>query len=140
VANSSVEKQRLVPFTQFSKDLAAGALPDFSFVAPNILHDAHNGTLAEADTWLKSNIAPLISNAAFQKDGILIIIFDESLDSDTAHGGGHVAAVVIGPKVKRGYRATTLFQHQSTLKTALNALGVNPDLGSAATAPAFTVF
>ena len=53
VANSSVERQRLVPFTQFSKDLASGSLPTFSFIAPNILHDAHSGSLAAADVMVE---------------------------------------------------------------------------------------
>ena len=85
VANSS-EKYNLVPFTQFSKDLANNNLPNFSFIVPNLMNDAHDGTLSAADGWLRTNIAPLISSATFQKDGILIIVFDESLDTDTAHG------------------------------------------------------
>ncbi len=140
VANSSVQKQHLVPFTQFSKDLASGALPTFSFIAPNIIHDAHSGSLQAADAWLKTNIAPLLNNAEFKKDGILIIVFDESYDSDKAHGGGHVAAIVVGPGVKRGYRSTMFFQHQSTLKTVLNAVKATPDPGSAPSAPDFDVF
>jgi phospholipase C len=140
VVNSSVERQRLVPFTQFSKDLANGALPNFSFIVPNSIHDAHSASLSAADSWLKSNIAALLSNAEFQKDGILIIVFDESFDSDTAHGGGHVAAIVVGPHVLKGYRSTLLFQHQSTLRTVLDAVGGNPDPGAAINAPAFNVF
>jgi hypothetical protein len=140
VANSSVQKQNLVPFTQFSKDLASGSLPTFSFVVPNVIHDGHSASLQAADAWLKSNIGPLLSNAQFKKDGILIIVFDESFDTDKAHGGGHVAAVVVGPGAKRGFRSTTLFQHQSTLKTVLNALQANPSPGAAPSAPAFDVF
>lgn len=140
VANSSVERQRLVPFTQFSKDLAAGTLPTVSFVVPNIVHDAHSGTLQAADAWLKQNVAPLLNNAGFKQDGILIIVFDEAATSDTTHGGGHVAAVVVGPHVKRGYRSTTFLQHQSTLKTIINAVGGNPDPGAALTAPDLNVF
>jgi acid phosphatase len=137
VANSS-EKNNLVPFTQFSKDLANGTLPQFSFIVPNLNDDAHDGTLTQADNWLKTNIAPLISSATFQKDGILIIVFDESVDSDTAHGGGHVAAVVIGPKVRGGSKPTTLYQHQSTLKTLLEALGVKTFPGAAGSAQPIT--
>ena len=140
VVDSSVERQRLVPFTQFSKDLANGALPNFSFIVPNSIHDAHSASLSAADSWLKSNIAALLSNAEFQKDGILIIVFDESYDTDTAHGGGHVAAIVVGPHVLKGYRSTLLFQHQSTLRTVLDAVGGNPDPGAAISAPAFNVF
>jgi phosphatidylinositol-3-phosphatase len=137
VANSS-EKNNLVPFTQFSKDRINGTLPNFSFIVPNLNNDAHNGTLAQADNWLKTNIAPLISSATFQKDGILIIVFDESVDSDTAHGGGHVAAVIIGPKVKGGSKPTTLYQHQNTLKTLMQALGLKTFPGAAGSAQAIT--
>jgi phosphatidylinositol-3-phosphatase len=140
VANSSVERQRLVPFTRFSGDLVNGTLPAFSFVAPNLLHDAHDGTLAAADAWLKQYIGPLLSNPQFKTNGILIVVFDESYGTDTAHGGGHVAAIVVGPKVKRGYRSTEFFQHQSTLKTILDALGANTVLGNAAGAAPFNVF
>lgn len=137
VANSS-EKNNLVPFTQFAKDLANNGLPQFSFIVPNLLHDAHDGTLQQADSWLQSNIAPLISSSTFQKDGLLIIIFDESTDSDTAHGGGHVAAVIVGPKVKHGYKSTKLYQHQNTLKTLMEALGVKTYPGAAGSAAPMT--
>ncbi len=137
VANSSA-KSNLVPFTQFSKDLANHVLPEFSLIVPNPLHDAHDGTLQQADAWLKNNIAPLISSATFQRDGLLIIVFDESFESDTAHGGGHIAAVVIGPKVKHGYKSTVLYQHQNVLKTLMQALGVKTYPGAAANAAPMT--
>jgi len=88
VANSS-EKYNLVTFSVFSGDLANHRLPNFSFLVPNLLDDAHDGTLSTADAWLKKHIAPLIASAVFQKDGILIIVFDESFAADAQHGGGH---------------------------------------------------
>jgi acid phosphatase len=137
VSNSS-EKNNLVPFTQFSKDRINGTLPNFSFIVPNLNDDAHDGTLTQADNWLKSNIAPLLSSATFQKDGILIIVFDESVDSDIAHGGGHVATVVIGPKVKPGSKTANLYQHQNTLKTLMEALGVKTYPGAAGSTQSIT--
>ena len=132
VLNSSVEKLNLVPFTQFANDLNNNALPDLSYIVPNVNDDAHNGTLAQADNWLKANIAPLLSNAQFQKDGILIIVFDESVDTDTAHGGGHIAALMVGPGVKKGFKSGTLYQHQNLLRTIMDALGMNSYPGAAA--------
>ena len=134
VVNSS-EKYNLVQFTQFATDLANNQLPNFSFIVPNLLDDAHNGTLGQADAWLSQHIAPLLTNATFQRDGVLIIVFDESTTSDTQGGGGHVAAVVIGPRVKSGYRSTATYQHQSTLKSLLQALGVTSFPGAAQSAP-----
>jgi hypothetical protein len=130
VANSS-EKYNLIPFTKFNSDLANHALPHFSFIVPNLLHDAHDGSLSTADAWLKANIAPLIASSSFQKDGILIIVFDESVNTDKTHGGGHVATLVIGPKVLRGHKSGTLYQHQNTLKTLMKALGLSSFPGAA---------
>lgn len=138
VVNSSVQKMNLVPFTQFATDLNANQLPDFSFVIPNLDNDAHNGTLAQADTWLNTNIAPLIANAQFQQNGLLIIVFDEGDASDGAHGGGHIAMVAIGPAVKHGFQSTTLYQHENLLKTVANYLGIDANIGNAAGAAAMS--
>jgi phosphatidylinositol-3-phosphatase len=146
VVNSSVQRLNLVPFSQLATDLANNQLPNYSFIVPNQNHNAHDcptgptgctnaQKLATADAWLQNNITPLLNSTAFQQDGILIIVFDESFSTDTANGGGHVAAVVIGPKVKAGFKSTHFYQHQSVLRTMLDALGIHTYPGSAATAP-----
>ena len=135
VVNSSTQVQNLVPFSQFSSDVSNGSLPNFSFVLPDLLDDAHDGPLSVADVWLAKNIDPLISSPVFQKDGLLIIVFDEADGSDTTHGGGHVAAVIVSPKAKAGYQSSTLYQHQSTLRLILGGLGVSGYPGASAQAP-----
>ena len=129
------QADNIVPFSQFSADLAGNTLPDFSFIVPNVLNDAHDGTLATADQWLRANIDPLVKSSAFQSGGVLIIVFDESLTTDLSHIGGHVPFVIVGPKVKSGYRSTNFYQHQSTLRLVLSTLGVNSFPGAAAAAP-----
>jgi acid phosphatase len=121
VKNSQVERGNLVPFTYFAGDLNNNRLPDISFVIPNRNDDAHDGTLQQADTWLRNNVAPLLSNPQFQQDGILILVFDEAESTDHNHGGGHVAAVVVGPQVIRGGRSSVFHQHQSLLRTLCSA-------------------
>jgi phosphatidylinositol-3-phosphatase len=130
----------LVPFSQFPSDLSAGTLADFSFIVPNALDDAHDGTLAAGDQWLQKNIDPLLKSSAFQSSGLLVIVFDESDAGDSAHGGGHVAAILVGPKVKSGFQDSTLYQHESTLRLLLSTLGVNSFPGNAASAPDMSVF
>lgn len=130
----------VVPFSQFATDLANGTLPDFSFIVPNALDDAHDGTLAAADQWLATNIDPLIKSGGFQQNGLLIITFDESLGTDIAHGGGHVATIIVGPQVKGGYQSTTLYQHESTLRLVLSTLGVTSFPGNASSAPGMGEF
>jgi len=134
------QASNVVPFSQFSSDFASGNLPDFSFIIPNALDDAHDGTLAAADQWLQSNINPLVTSNQFQSNGVLVIVFDESEITDLAHGGGHVAMVIAGPQIKPGVQSSTLFQHESTLRLVLSTLGVNSFPGNAASAPAMGEF
>jgi acid phosphatase len=135
----------LWPFTQFTADEASHALPEFSFVLPDINDDAHSGTPRQADDWLQANVLGALSgDPAFQPggDGILIVVFDEALDSDKAHGGGHVAAVFWGPNVKAGFTqaSTTVFQHESMLRTVMEALGLPNPPGAASNAPTMAEF
>ena len=43
---------RDVPYSQLATDLARNALPAFSFITPNLIHDMHDGTIAQGDAWL----------------------------------------------------------------------------------------
>lgn len=143
--NAQVANQVIVPFSQFATDLANGKLPQFSFIVPNIDDDAHTGTPLQADTWLQTNIvSPLSNNSAFQPkgDGILIVDFDESLTTDLAYGGGHVAPVFWGPAVKSGYKqtSTTIYQHPSMLNSIMQQLGLPDPPAAAANAPSMSEF
>jgi hypothetical protein len=144
-SNQQVANQVLWPFSQFATDLANNALPDFSYIVPDVDDDAHDGTPQQADTWLQANIvAPLSASSAFQSggDGLLIVDFDEAADTDTTNGGGRVSPVFEGPNVKAGYTqtSTTLYQHESMLRTLMEALGLPNPPGAAASAPSMTEF
>lgn len=144
VANDPAQRANIVPFSQFSSDIDSG-LPDFSFIVPNAINDAHNcpsggsscteaEKLAVADRWLKKNIDPLIKSGAM-KNALLVITFDEANPKDTSHGGGHIATVVVSPKAKQGFQGSGLYQHQNLLRTVGDALHLSsvPGAGSNAT-------
>jgi len=135
VQNDATQKQNLVPFTQFASDLSSSKLPNYSFVTPNLCNDAHDCSFSIADTWLHNNIDPLIKSPLFMKDGLLIIVFDES-GGDNTHGGGRVVcALISGAVSKKAFQSTTLYQHQNTLRLTLEGLGVKTLPGSASSAP-----
>jgi acid phosphatase len=143
--NPAVAKQVIWPFTQFATDLASGTLPEFSFIVPDIYDDAHDGTPAHADLWLQTKVVIPVSNTpAFASggDGLLVVGFDEAADSDTTNGGGHVACVFWGPVAKTGYTqsSSTVYQHQSMLRTLMSELGLPNPPGAAATAPEMSEF
>jgi hypothetical protein len=140
VQNDAKQAQNLVPFSQLAADLNTANLPEYSFIVPNLCNDAHDCPLSTADTWLKTNIDPLINSPQFQKDGLLIIVFDEANTLDLTAGGGHVAAVIVSPLAKRSYKSIAFYQHQSVLRLMLEGLGATKLPGDAATAPAMWEF
>jgi acid phosphatase len=89
-------------------------------------------------------IAPLSKSPAFASggDGILIVGFDEAANSDATHGGGQVASVLWGPNVTVGFTqtSTTVYQHQSMLRTVMEALRLSNPPGAAASAPSMSEF
>lgn len=120
---------KVVDFTgNFANDLANGTLPNYSVVVPNMLDDAHDGSPAQADTWLQNNIGPLLNQPYFQPggDGLLIITFDNG-DNDNP---GQVYTALIGPRINRNFVSTVPYMHQNTLRTMLDALGINASPGA----------
>ena len=140
VANTVIQ-----PFAQFQADAANNALPEYSFIVPDIDDDAHSGTQAQADNWLQTNVVtPLAGTKAFQPggDGVLIVDFDEGAVTDTTHGGGQVAAVFWGPPVQAGYtqKSSVLYQHENMLATVMGLLGLQIPPGNAASAQTMAEF
>lgn len=152
VVNSPEMAANIVPFTQFGIDLNSGMLPSFSFVVPDIIDDAHscpNGPLtcsddellSRADQWLNANIGPVLSSSQFESDGLLLVLFDEADLGDIRHGGGQVALVAFGTKVKAGFESSIFYQHENTLSTICMVLDLKicPGLG-ATVAPESDIF
>ena len=147
VRNSSNEILNLVALSQFATDRKNNTQPNFSLIIPDNDNNGHdcpdaipnctdNQRLANVDTWLKTNIGPLVTSSGFNAThgGLLVIVFDESA-GDSTHGGGRVAWVVAGPDVKKGYVSAKLYQHQSTLRFLSGSMGLTTFPGAAAAAP-----
>lgn len=143
VRDNPDQLKNLVPFYQFTTDLANNQLPDYSFIVPNTYDQADScppsgecNLLLSADNWLKKNIDPLLKNSDFNQPGggILIITFDESAKSDKRNRGGHIPWIVAGPDVKKGYASDTFYQHQNTLRFTSELLGLTSFPGETANA------
>jgi acid phosphatase len=127
----------IVPLTQLDVDIAAGVLPNFIFVTPNLCNDAHDCNLKTADTWLQDFAPKLI--AALNVTGqpyLIILTWDEGQGNHSCCGlpteaGGRVATVLISPQIKSGFQDDTPYTHYSLLKTIAASWGL-PFLGHAA--------
>jgi phospholipase C len=144
------QKYNSVPFSQFAKDIANNSTPNYAFISPNIYHDAHDGSLAAADKWLSQQVPKILARPEFQSggDGLLFIIWDEGTlytDNrcsawDSTGCGGRVAILVIGPKVKRGFKSQMLYHHRSLLRTVCDAFRFTSCPGGAGSAPSMSDF
>jgi len=126
IIDSAAQQRKMVPFTELVADMAHNQLPNYSLIIPDLDHDAHDGTLLQADQWLKSKVGPLLQQPYFRSggDGLLIVTFDEC---DAAEGKcpEQIYTAVIGPNVKHGYKSNKSYRHENTLRTMLDALGVD---------------
>ncbi|PYU88929.1 MAG: hypothetical protein DMG25_19480 [Acidobacteria bacterium] len=116
---TNINKTNLSNFTQFQTDLGNHALPNFSWITPNGCDDAHDCGLSTADSWLKTNIDPLVQSTYFQPggDGLLIVSFDEdSSGARAASPRGQAAAVTSPPSSS----APILFRRVSSRKAAMS--------------------
>lgn len=141
----------MVEYGRIWKDLETNALPNYAFLVPDKQNDAHDcpvakkpcrddDQLAAADQWLEQNIGPLVKNPEFMKNGLLVIDWDEAEEHDHAHGGGHIAVVMVGGRVPPGLRSDRFYQQESVLATSLAALGVRARPGAFAGALVMSEF
>jgi phosphatidylinositol-3-phosphatase len=137
------QERNSVPYSQMARDFAEGNTVNYAFITPDVDEDAHSGTLEAADQWLKSNLPAILARPEFGAggDGILFIVWDEgNIDhrpdnrcSATVDKGcgGRTATLVIGPRVRAGYKSTTTYHNESVLKTVCVAMGLSRCPGAA---------
>jgi hypothetical protein len=126
----------VVPYSELPADAAAGRLPPFVWISPNLCHDMHDCSVAAGDAWLAQAVPGVMPSLA--PNGVLIVVWDEGTSDagccGATIGGGHVAAIVAGPGARSGATIDTPANHFSMLALIETKLGF-PLLAGAKTAP-----
>ena len=94
---SNVPTSDSLPFTSFPSSSNYASLPTLSFVIPNLDDDMHDGTIAEADTWLDSKLSAYATWAE-SNDSLLIVTWDE----DDYTENNQVPTIFYGQDVVQG--------------------------------------
>jgi fibronectin type 3 domain-containing protein len=115
------------PFTSFPTNFAT--LPTVSFVVPDFNNDMHDGTIAQADTWLQTNLGAYATWASTH-NSLLIVTWDDN-DSGT-DPNNPIATIIYGQQVQVGAFADSI-NHYNVLRTIEDLYGV-ARLGAAASA------
>jgi len=124
LSNTLGSQGNIVDFEQLGIDVANGTLPRFAIIVPDGCWNLHDScsSLINADDFLNSNLTPMLNLPDFQAggSGLLIVTFDNG----NGDGAGKVYTAVIGPNVKPGYVSNVSYKHENTLRTMLDALGI----------------
>jgi len=161
IGSKSYCDKHILSFQPLRKDLESIATtPRFSWITPNLCDDGHDqpcasgnpGGLLQIDSFLKVWVPRILASRAYQKNGLLIITFDEGNTStaccgeisgtSASHpnvtdpgvngpGGGLVGAVLLSPFIKPGTISTVSYNHYSLLRSIEDIFGLS-HLGDAA--------
>lgn len=145
-------------YDDFVNDLKSiDTTPQFSFITPNLCNDGHDSSCADGEVggliginrFLKEWVPVIMKSAAYQRDGLLIVVYDESTNSASnssdmdaccgesgsgwqaffqpgilGPGGGRVGAVVLSPFVAPGTVSAQKYNHYSLLRTIEDIFGL----------------
>jgi acid phosphatase len=126
---SNVPAASSLPFSAFNARSDYATLPTVSFVIPNLDNDMHDGSVAEGDAWLRTNLSRY-ANWAMANNSLLLITFDE----DDGGAKNRIPTVIYGAHVKPGSYSEPI-SHYNLLSTVEQMYGL-PLTGLAANAPA----
>jgi phosphatidylinositol-3-phosphatase len=141
-----------VPLSQLGGDLSSiTTTSNLSFITPNLCHDGHDATCADgtpgglpaADAFLRQWVPVIQSSAAYRRDGLLVIAFDEAANDSSAccgeqsgpntpapggqsggPGGGRTGAVMLSPFIAPGTVSDHSYNHYSLLRSIEDSFGL----------------
>jgi phospholipase C len=127
VVGNPALKANLQGLTSFFNDVAAGSLPEVSFVVPKNLDSGHPGYSAPAryEAFLKDLVQKVQANPKLWADTAIVITTDEGggyFDSgaiqplDFFGDGPRIPLIVLSPYAKKGHVDHTYQDHASILK------------------------
>jgi phosphatidylinositol-3-phosphatase len=120
---SNVPASDSLPFTSFPSSSNYASLPTLSFVIPNLNDDMHNGTIAQADTWLQTNLSAYATWAKTH-NSLLIVTWDE----DDYTENNQVPTIIVGQDVVAGQYSNQI-NHYNLLATLEQMYGLS-EVGS----------
>jgi acid phosphatase len=101
------------------RDVAAGRLPTFSMLIPDLCHDAHDCRLATADAWLRGWLRQIEAGPDFRAGRLAVVV---TFDEDDGLSGNRVLTAVMHPG-RRGVVVTGRLDHYSLSATASRLAG-----------------
>jgi hypothetical protein len=164
VDSASLCGSHVVNLKALPADLASTAsTPNYVFITPDLCSDGHDascadrsrpGGFAAIDQFLERWVPLITGSSAYQHDGLLMIVFDESGTTDTSAccgevagpgsplpgllgpGGGNTGAVLLSPFIAPGTTSGLAYNHYTMLRSVEDIFGLG-HIGYAASGQSF---
>jgi acid phosphatase len=114
----------------FGTAARTGRLPNVGLVVPNLVHDAHDGSLGTADAWFRTQMQKVFAGPDWKSGRLAVVL---TADEDDHSQGNTVLTVVIHPSQDHHVVGTPLTHY--SLTRLYEEVAHLPYLGNAATAP-----
>lgn len=130
------------PFSQLFTDIAQNALPQYSFIVPNLCDDMHSwcteNPILQGDTWLANNLPAILASPAYVQGGAVFLTWDESFTPEESEATTDadeypppdqpIGMIVLSPFAKHGYQNWIRYNHGALLRTVEEIFGIDPVL------------
>ena len=111
----------VVDYSELDADIANKKLARYVFITPNLDNDMHDGSIAQGDAWLATEIPKLQATDAYKHGGVIFLLWDEGGGTPA---GDDPAFIAISPNAVPGMVSQADYDTSSYLKTVENILGV----------------
>ncbi len=136
-ATSATCIQHVRPHSELAGDLLQDRAARYSLIVPNRCHDMRGETsgftcqssfsdlVKMGDDWLAANVPAILASAAYQRGGVLFIVWDQgSSVVGGSNSDGPIGMIALSPTAKPGYASSVHFDHGSLLRTLETIYGV----------------
>lgn len=118
ITDSPEQCHRVVPYGQLTADLAGNTAPPFLWVSPNTLHDMHDGSIGDADSWAKDLVTRVQASDWYRSGGVIVVTWDEG------ERGDKIATIVASTQAAKGARLSARGNHYGTLRALEEVYGL----------------
>ena len=115
---SNVEGSANKPFSAFPSDFSK--LENVVCISPNLMHDMHDGSINQGDTWIKNNLSRL-EEWCRSHNSVFVIYWDE----DNYEYDNRIPVIAVGERVKANFKLNTRYNHYNWTKTVCAMFGAS---------------